>query len=463
MVAPARSAAYRVLRAVETGTRDLPSACAAEDATLPDARDRALMREIASGTLRWKRRLDFLLEHVAHRATERLDAEVLTILELSAYQLLHLTRVPASAIVDDAVTLTRGARKVSAAGFVNGVLRSLSRQRAHLPLPERPAPDAPPADLVTWLGITYAHPDWLVARWVHRAGAEGAEAWLRYNTSVPAPTLRHNPTRGSLDDLGAALERAEVVVHPGAWASGALVVEQGDPQPVVAAGLAALQDEASQLVAVLVDAQPGERVLDLCAAPGGKTTAIAARMDGRGLVVACDIRPRRMRTLAATVQASGATSIQLLQVGARGGLPVQPVFDWVLVDAPCSGLGTVRRDPDIKWRRTEADLQMLAVTQREILDRAAPTVRPGGRLVYATCSSEPEENERVVTSFLADHPDFSLVNLADAPPPGMMPALIGADGMLRTTPHQHQLEAFFGAVLLRSATSPVTASTSSSP
>lgn len=453
MVAPARSAAYRALRAVQTGQRDLPSACAAEDAGLPDGRDRGLLREIVTGTLRWQRRLDHVLAHVARRDIARLDPEVLTILELSAYQLLHLTRVPASAVVDDAVTLTRGARKVSAAGFVNGVLRTLSRQRDRLPLPARPAPEAPRADIVTWLGITYAHPDWLVARWVERFGLDDAEAWLRFNTAVPEPTLRINSLAGPDDALQTALTRDDVTVRPGAWAPGAFIVESGDPQGVAAAGLVVPQDEGSQLVACLVDATPGSRVLDVCAAPGGKATAIAARLGETGLLVACDIRPRRMRTLAATVRTARADRVRLVQVGARAALPVRPVFDWVLVDAPCSGLGTVRRDPDIKWRRSADDLAAFAVTQRDILSRAAAAVRPGGRLVYATCSSEPEENEEVVASFLADHPDFSLVNLAAAPPAGVAPALIDAAGMLRTAPHRHQLEAFFGAVLARTTSS----------
>ena len=449
MVAPARSAAYRALRVIESGQRDLPTACAAEDAVLPDPRDRALLREIVSGTLRWKRRLDYLLAQLASRDTARLDPEVLSILELSAYQLLHLTRVPASAVVDDAVTMTRAAKKTSAAGFVNGVLRSLSRQRDRLPWPERPPATAAPAEFVPWLSVMYAHPDWLVARWVGRMGVDETEAWLRFNTEVPGLTLRHNPLAGDAAALLAGLAKAEVAVRPGEWASGAYVVEAGDPSVVLESGLASVQDEASQLVAALVEAQPGARVLDVCAAPGGKTTAIAARLDGTGLVVACDIRPRRLRTLAATVRAARAGRVRLLHIGARDPLPVAPVFDWVLVDAPCSGLGTVRRDPDIKWRRVEADLATLAAGQRDILGRAAAAVRPGGSLVYATCSSEPEENEGVVASFLADHPEFSLVNLAAAVPPGLAPALIASDGMLKTSPARHHLDAFFGAVLRR--------------
>jgi 16S rRNA (cytosine967-C5)-methyltransferase len=205
-----------------------------------------------------------------------------------------------------------------------------------------------------------------------------------------------------------------------------------------------VQDESSQLVPLLLEARPGDTVLDLCASPGGKATALAAEMQGRGLVVACDARARRMRLLAQTVRESGAPNIRLVQVGAREEVPFQPVFSRVLVDAPCSGVGTVRRDPDIRWRRSESQLTEFAANQRVLLDRAARAVAPGGRLVYATCSSEPEENEAVVEGFLASHPEFALV-----PAGGPLAAVADAQGMLRTLPFAHGLEAFFAAALVR--------------
>ncbi|MDO8794824.1 MAG: 16S rRNA (cytosine(967)-C(5))-methyltransferase RsmB [Vicinamibacterales bacterium] len=449
MLAPARRAAYRALRAVASGSHDLPSACALEDGGLRDPRDRALMREIVTGTLRWRRRLDHLIEAFAKRTVERIDPEVRTILELSAHQLLHLDRVPAAAVVDDAVTLTKMVRKTSAAGFVNAVLRGITRRRTNLPLPPRPAPDASVADQVAYLGITLSHPDWLVARWLDRLGFEDTERWLLFNNEIPPACLRVNPLRGPRDGCLAALRAAGVSATPARWAPGAFFVESGDPQPVTAAGLAFIQDEASQLVASLVQAGPGARVLDTCAAPGGKTTAIAARMEDDGLIVACDVRPRRMRLLGDTVRLSAASAIRLVQIGATGPLPVAPIFDWVLVDAPCSGLGTLRRDPDAKWARTAADLPALVAAQGALLARAAEVVRPGGRLVYATCSSEPEENDGVVRSFLDAHPEFTLIDLSQALPAGMPPEVIDRGGVLRTSPHRHGLEAFYGAVLAR--------------
>ena len=207
--------------------------------------------------------------------------------------------------------------------------------------------------------------------------------------------------------------------------------------------------EASQLVSLVVGARPRQRVLDLCAAPGGKTTAMAADMDDAGVLVACDVRPRRVRLLRDALTSFGSNAARVVQVGREGPLPFEPGFDHVLVDAPCSGLGTVRRDPDLKWRRNEADLPALAAAQLALLDRAAACVKPGGRLVYATCSSEPEENDDVVHAFLASHPSFS-----PSPAPALPPSvagLIDEHGVLRTLPHRDQLEAFFAAGFVRGA------------
>jgi 16S rRNA (cytosine967-C5)-methyltransferase len=210
-----------------------------------------------------------------------------------------------------------------------------------------------------------------------------------------------------------------------------------------------VQDEASQLVPLIVDARPGERVLDLCASPGGKTTAMAATMNDSGIVVASDVRARRIDLLKQTVHASGAKSIHVVQVDTKGPLSFDASFDRVLVDAPCSGLGTIRRDPDIRWRRSAEDLPALAERQIELLRRAATTVRPGGRLVYATCSSEPEENEQIVDRFLDSHPAFGLVDLGQERLPDTLAPLLDERGMFRTLPFRDRLEAFFAAAMRR--------------
>jgi 16S rRNA (cytosine967-C5)-methyltransferase len=450
MTAPARAAAYQALRAIDNDRADLPTALHASRRSLDDERDRALAADIVTGTLRWQRSLDHLIEHFSRRRVARLDPEVVLILRLTLYQLLHLDRVPASAAVDDAVDLTRGARKTSAAGFVNAVLRSTLRQRHNLPLPPRPSGPADRDIALAYLGITHSHPDWLVARWLDRYGFDAAERWVQFNNTPPPLTLRVNRLRSTREAAITALADDGVDTEAARFAPDGLVVTRGNPLRRPQDGLAFVQDEASQLVPAVVHASPGDRILDLCAAPGGKTIAMAADMQDKGVIIASDVRPRRLTLLQETVRAAGARSVAVVRVPTAGPLPVAPEFDRVLVDAPCSGLGTVRRDPDIRWRRRESDLPVLARQQIALLTRAADVVRPDGRLIYATCSSEPEENDAVVAAFLEARGDFRMVDLHSTAQPTVAP-FVDDQGLFRTTPAEHGLEAFFAAVLIRAA------------
>jgi 16S rRNA (cytosine967-C5)-methyltransferase len=452
MIAPARVAAYDILRAVSATRDDLPAAIARKRETLHDDRDRALASDIATGVQRWRAALDHVIEHFARRPLARLDAEVIDILRLSVYQLLHLTRVPAAAVVDDAVDLTKRAGKTSASAFVNAVLRAISRNRRTLPLPTPPLDALDREAALDYLSITLSHPRWLASRWLDRYGYDAARTWLEFD-NAPAPlTLRANRARVSRDELAMRLAAAEgeITVAPAHFAPDGLVVAAG--HPLQGAGLRegwfVVQDEASQLVALLAGDNPGPRVLDTCASPGGKSTAVAAAMGGRGLLVAADVRDRRMALLRRTVSASGVSNVRLVQADLLAPLPFAQPFDTVIVDAPCSGLGILRRDPDIKWRRREIDLAALAGAQQTMIANAAAVVAPGGRLVYATCSSEPEENESIVDAFLRASADFRLVSAADAAP-ALAREVVDDRGFLRTLPYRHGLEAFFGAVLRR--------------
>ncbi len=449
MIAPARIAAYDILRAVSAGRADLPAAIALARETLVDNRDRALAADIAVGVQRWRGALDYLIAHFAKRPTVRLDPEVVEILRLSAYQLLHLTRVPASAVVDDAVKLTRKAAKTSAAGFVNAVLRALLRRRHALPLPPLPADPGDRDAALAYLSVTLSHPRWLAERWYARYGFDAARAWMEFDNHPPPLTIRVNRLRNSAEQLSERLAAEGVELSPARFAPDGFIVKSGHPLrgAGVAAGWFVVQDEASQLVALLAGDAPRGRVLDACASPGGKTTAIAAAMRG-GAVVACDVRTRRMELLRRTVAASGAANVRLVQADLLEPLPFSAAFDCVVVDAPCSGLGTLRRDPDIKWRRRERDLPALARAQSVMLRHASAVVAPGGRLVYSTCSSEPEENDAVVAAFLRDHPGFRQVSATEAA--SRLPReVVDPSGCLRTEPHRHGLEAFYGAVLIR--------------
>ena len=451
---PARLAAYRVLRAVLAGD-DLPDALARVRDTLADDRDRALVTEMSTGTLRWLGALDRVIEQAAARPSARLDGEVLTVLRLGAYQLLHLDRVPAAAAVHESVTLVRRVGKASAAGLVNAVLRSIASAADAPALPPEPGPlDSREAHLA-YLSITCSHPRWLVDRWLDRLGFHRTVEWVRFNNSPPALTLRTNTLRTTTAALVQQLAEHDVRTEPTRFARDGLRVLTGNPlrTPLSGLGLFVVQDEASQLVAELTAARPGERVLDACAAPGGKTTAIAAAMGQEGRLVASDLRPARLRLLRRTLGQAGATRVQVVRLDLRQPPPFQPVFDCVLVDVPCSGLGIVRRDPEIRWRRRPDDLARFARDQLTMVSHASRGVRPGGRLVYATCSSEPEENEGVVDAFLADHPDFEPVR-ADQLHSSLSQGLRDTtddQGRLSTAPDAHGLEAFFAVVLRRHA------------
>jgi 16S rRNA (cytosine967-C5)-methyltransferase len=447
MTAPARTAAFHALVAIDADRADLPAALQASRASLADDRDRALTATIVTGTLRWQRTLDHLVEHFAKRPLTKIDPQVRAILRLSLFQLLHLDRVPAAAVVDDAVSLTRAARKSSASGFVNAVLRSMLRQRHRLPVPPRPPDPADREAALAYLGITFSHPEWLVARWLNRYGFEDVEAWVQFDNDAAPLTLRANTLRTTRERLQEVLSRHDVETAPTRYAPDGLVVTAGNPLRNAEHESFLVQDEASQLVAVVVDAQPGERVLDLCASPGGKTVAMAASMNDSGTLVACDVRAGRVSLLSDTVRRSGAHHTHIVHVPSSGPLPFLDTFDRVLVDAPCSGLGTIRRDPDIRWRRAASDLRLLAEQQIELLMRAAPTLRPGGRLVYATCSSEPEENEGVVNAFL-DRAPFDRLDLRQQFPEQLQ-LLVDSRGAMRTMPFAHGLEAFFATVMVR--------------
>lgn len=426
MIAPARMAAFDALLAWEKRGADLPGCLAAARRALDDPRDQALLTELVNGTVRMRLALDYQIGLRARRPLAGFDVEVLVALRLGACQLLYLDRLPAAAVVNDAVSLVRRSGKTSAGALVNAVLRALARERRSLAWPE--------GDDAAALAIRESHPEWLVRRWIDRYGVAATRAWLAFDNQSPALCLAVNPARGTRQELAERLRAEGVETRPTARSPLGLHVERGSALTTAAFrdGWCVVQDEASQLVVAGLDVRPGRRVLDLCAAPGGKTVTIAARAAPGGRVVACDVRPRRVRLLRQTLARTAAQGTSVACVDPDAELPfVDDAFDLVFVDAPCSGLGTLRRDPDIRWTRQEADLPRLASRQLGLLGRASRLVRPGGALVYATCSSEPDENEQVVSAFLSSRDDFVKVHEH------------------RTTPPDDGLEAFYAATLTR--------------
>lgn len=450
MSAPARRAAFQALVAITRGELDMDAAIERARTPLGDPRDVALLRELVTGTLRWQGRLDWTLASFVSLPWTKLDDAVAVSLRLGAYQLEHLDRIPARAVVDDAVSLVKAARVSSAAGLVNAVLRRFARGERR-PLPAASAEASLDARAEA-LAIATAHPAWLVRRWLAREAAAEVEAWLAFDDTQAPTTLRVNPLSGATPaEVVARLAREGVVVEPCAHAPLGLVVREGQVVTTAALreGLCHIQDEGSQLAALVAPIRDGDRVLDLCAAPGGKALAYAAAVGTRGRVVASDVRPGRLAVLAATLARGHAARALAVGVPTDGPLPFAPVFDVVAVDAPCSGLGTLRRDPDIKWRRTADDLDRLQAAQRQLLARAAALVAPRGTLVYTTCSLEPEETSAVVAPLLEGGAGWSLRDPADGPGGAGLRGFVEADGCLRLRPGRHGLEGYFGAVLAR--------------
>ena len=455
MMAPARWVAFEALTAIEAGA-DLADTLARTREQLDDERDRALAAAIVIGTIRWRARLDYLVGQASSRPVGAMDAAVREILRLSLFQLLFLTRVPASAVVDDAVSMTKRARKTSAAGFVNGVLRTISRRRSEIELP--PIPDAvnsadDRAMAARALAIGASHPLWLVERWIDRFGLDATRRWLDFDNGEAPLTLRVNLRRQSREELRSLLADHGVETEPTRFAPAGLTVTSGNPLKTSLAdtGLFLIQDEASQLVPLLLGAVPGDRVLDACAAPGGKSLVLADALAGTGQLVCADLRPRRVAVLRRLLAAHHAPAAIVVHDLVRG-VPFGGVFDRVLVDAPCTGLGTIRRDVDVRWRRTPEDVVSAGGRQLAMLSEVARAVRPGGRLVYATCSSEPEENQAVVSGFLDRHDGFRRVRRERLIADGVPDSLLDLEtGTLETRPDRHGLEAFFGVALERSA------------
>jgi 16S rRNA (cytosine967-C5)-methyltransferase len=397
--------AARVLERVEADDAwaDLALAGEVERATLTP-RDVGLATEIVYGTLRWQRYLDWVLQPHSRRRLDALDARVRVALRMTAYQLLFLQRVPTFAAVNDAVSLARGRRR-GLAEYTNAVLRAFSRRDP------REREPAAPRDPVEALATRCSFPTWLAARWIARYGPDDAERLMRALNERPPVTLRTNTLRTTRDALAQQLKSDDdVATSPTIHApEGLIAARAGEPGGWRAfrEGLCVAQDEASMLIAHLLAPRPGEAVADVCAAPGTKTTHLAQLMDNRGQILALDPQPAR---LARVAEAAARLGISIVETSPG---TVQERADAlagryaaILVDAPCSNLGVLRRNPEVKWRRRPADLVDAAARQAEILEAAAIMLQPGGRLVYATCSLEPEENDAVVGGFLTRHTDF---------------------------------------------------------
>jgi 16S rRNA (cytosine967-C5)-methyltransferase len=418
--------------------------------------DRSLCTELVYGTLRWRGRIDHLLSQLLDRDLDKLEPLVASSLRLGAYQILFSDRIPATAAVDQAVRCTRALGAERATGLVNAVLRRLAREHPSLTMPGLEE------DALGHLTHALSLPGWIAQRWLDCYGAERAAALARACNRSPRLTIRANRRRVEPEELLEELRPRFPEARRCEWAEDGIVLgRRGNPgmDPAFLAGRYTVQDEASQLVVAILAPRPGEKVLDTCAAPGAKATAIAERVGESGAVLALDRHPRRLGLVVRDSRCLGLNNIRTLERDASLPLTDLAELDWtgadgrgapfdrVLVDAPCSGLGALRRNPDARWRVRAEDVPELVKLQRAILERAAEVLRVGGRLVYSTCTLLREENEEVVESFLGATPEFRRVPREEQPE--RLAPLLDDDGTLRCLPHLHDTDGFFAASLER--------------
>ena len=413
----------------------------AQDLHLTD-RDKAFAREVVYGVLRWQERLDWIISAYSHIKPHRMERAVITILRMGAYQLLFMDRVPSRAAVDESVKLAKGIKKKDAAPFINGILRGIAEERKEVSYPNLQS------DPLNHIATLHSHPLWIVRRWVEQWGAEETIALCQADNQIPPFTVRVNTLKASREEVLDQLRAEKIRAIPTSFSPVGIVIS--DPPPLTTwgllqSGLLQVQDEAAQLVSLLLTPQPGERVLDLCAAPGGKTTHLAQLMEDQGEIMAMDVSQNKLGLLQENCRRLGIALVQTMTHDATTPLPFpRASFNRVLVDVPCTGLGTLRRNPDGKWRVKEADIPRLQKIQRAILAQASTMVKKEGVLVYSTCTMTSEENEGVIEAFLSERKEFRLEDVSPSLPPGCE-CLVDSTGYLRTLPSRHGMDGFFAA------------------
>ncbi len=451
---PARTAREAALRALRDIDVKEAYANLALDAHLSrsrlEGRDRGLATELVYGVTRRRATLDWAIGQVATRPLDKMDPWVRNILREAVYQILYMDRIPDSAAVDEAVELAKRYGHAGVAKFVNGVLRNLIRRREALVWPD------PAEDPVGALAVTHSHPEWLVREWTGRYGTEEATRLLEAANRVPPLTIRVNKLKATREQVAEALAAEGVQTEPTAHSPQGLIVRgltsatSLEQLKAMKEGLFTVQDESSMLVGPALAPEPGWLVIDVAAAPGGKATHLAELMQNQGKVLAVDIHPHKIDLIEENARRLATTIVEGLCLDAREiGKHMPGRADAVLCDVPCSGLGTLARRPDARWRKAPEDIDALAQVQRAILESAAAAVKPGGVLVYSTCTIHPKENQEMVEGFLADHPEFAFEELE----PYLPPSLAGEDrgGWIQLLPHIHGTDGFFIARMRKRA------------
>lgn len=406
--------------------------------------DRRFLTELTYGVLRWRERLDWSIRHLSKIPFEKIETETLNILRLGLYQMEFLTRTPASAAVNESVELAKRHRGKGGGGFVNAILRSYLRERRGLFYPKI---DQDPA---LYLSVLYSHPLWLVKRWIEEMGMEVTIKTCEFNNRISPLTLRTNTLKISREALMERLKEKGLKPIPTSFSSEGIQLDEPPPiseLPFLKEGLFIIQDEASQLVTFILDPKPGERILDACAAPGGKTTHMAQKMSNKGEIHALDLSKEKRDLIREICGRLGVTIVKAMIGDATCPLPEGLTFDRILADVPCSGFGTLRKNPDLKWRKGQEDIRRLAELQLAILTNLSKYVREGGILVYSTCTVFREENDEVVERFLKEHREFQLEPVSSLLPKNCLS--FTEEGYLKTFPPKDGVDGFFVARMIR--------------
>jgi 16S rRNA (cytosine967-C5)-methyltransferase len=439
----ARLYAYQALKKFDEGAPSIdPYVEKVYKRKLP-RRDQALAIELILGIVRWLNKIDYILSCFSKRSLTSLDPPIRTALRLGIYQIVFLNRIPSSAATDESVELVKKDMGLSGASFVNGVLRRVSRSKKKTLLPERDH------DEILWLSVQYSHPEWLINRWIKRFGSEEAERILAANNDHPPVSLWVNTRRFTVSEVVDRLRKEGVEVQSSRYLQNGFIVRQGYPYQtkIFKEGGFYIQDEASQFIPALYGESLSGYVADVCCAPGGKGMKMAH--DAQDLfVVGMDISYPRLTLLKENLRRMRIEHFSPVMADARGMCPLKRRFDFVLVDAPCSGTGVIRRNPEIKWRLKEDDIKLFQTKQLALLADAGRVVKEKGFLLYSVCSLEEEENESVVDSFLRVNQDFQLENLSSKIPKKFYPFL-DQNIFFRTYPHRDHMDGFFAALFKR--------------
>jgi len=418
------------------------------DTNLSDL-DKAFAVHLVQGVLRWRLRIDWVIEQFLRFPFNKIEPSVLNILRIAIFQILYMDRVPESAAVNEAVKQTKVLGDKHIPGFVNGILRTICRKRAQVVFPNRDK------DEIRYLSIFYSYPEWLIKKWVSEMGVRSAERLFEAENRIPALVLRTNTLQTTRTELIFNLAQKDMVAEPTKYSPDGLRVDtfrgSVDGLSAYREGQIQVQGEAAQICAYLLSPKKGEWGLDLCAGLGGKTTHLAQLVENEGTIVALDKSCHKLGLLQESARRLGTRPCIHPIVG-DAAFPLRRLFrekfHWIVLDGPCSGLGTLSRHPDIKWRLTGEDIQRLADLQKNMLHSLSSLLRKGGRVLYATCTISKEENEDVVRAFLNDHRNMALLNLKEHIP-DWGTELVDDDGFYRTAAQACHMDGFFGALFVK--------------